>query len=95
MATSPTIAEGGDQMADAAAGGFDDFIPPPAEYREREVPSYRQRERRNGGGDNGSNSSSGREKQREGQLVGSGLNQPRNPMGANVFVQSRQGTNPF
>ena len=102
MMASPTIPEIGDQQADAAAGGFDDFVPP-AEYTAVDDVGeaaarggYRPRERYNGG-DQGSASSSGprRERRREGPSGGGGLNMPRNPGGANVFVQSRDGADIF
>jgi len=88
MARSPTIAESEDR-AEAAAGGFDDFVPPQHAFTDEQGSAgYRARERRSFG-EQGSSSSSGqrRERQREGPAKREGgLNKPRNPLGANVFV---------
>lgn len=96
-ATSPTIVKSNDQRAEAAAGGFEDFVPPSSQQdvEQDEVLGYRSKERRILR-DNGSTSSSGqrRERRREGP-VKTGLNLPRNPVGANVFAQKREDANMF
>lgn len=92
MARSPTIQVGNDQRAEAAAGGFDDFVPPSTQQdlEQDEVVGYRSKERKTHR-DNGSASSSGqrRERKREGSAKVE-LNAPRNPLEANVFVPNRQ-----
>ncbi|UZJ53283.1 hypothetical protein CBS101457_002603 [Exobasidium rhododendri] len=101
MMASPTIPESGDDQADAAAGGFDDLVPSAetvaAQWKEPGQNETYTSDRRGSSTNTGSNSSSGqrRERRKREGVSNGALNMPRNPGGANVFVQSRDGAGYF